>query len=334
MKSKKNQKPTNTKRNKEMFYEKMYARYIDPFTDFGFKRLFGEEYNKDLLLDFLNELLYHEQGHIVSISYLNPEKLGITKDSRKAYYDLYCQNEKGEKFIVEIQQADQTYFKDRALFYSTFPIVEQSKKKKKWDYKLEAVYVIAILDFVFDEDKHNPNKYRYDIKLSDIETHKVFYDKLTFIYLEMPKFNKNVDELETRFEKWMFVIKNLQCLDKLPDELREYIFEKLFAEAEIAKLSPEEYLGYAREIKNFRDYSNVMDTAAAKGHAKGLAKGLTEGLAKGLAKGLIQGKNKEREKIVLNAHSAGFPVETITAFTGLTFEQITEILNQNHHSKI
>jgi predicted transposase/invertase (TIGR01784 family) len=328
MNSKKNQKPTNTKRNKKMLYEKIYDKYIDPFTDFGFKRLFGEEYNKDLLLDFLNELLYEEQGHIVSISYLNSEKLGISNTSRRAYYDLYCQNEKGEKFIVEIQQADQTYFKDRALFYSTFPIVEQAPKKKKWDYQLKAVYVIAILDFVFEEDKHNLNKYRYDIKLSDIETHKVFYDKLTFIYLEVPKFNKKIEELETRFEKWMYVIKNLQCLDHFPDELREFIFEKLFAEAEIAKLTPTEYLDYVNSIKNYRDIKNIKDTAEAKGLAKGLAKGRAEGLIEGRAKGVAEGLKQSEAKIVINAHYAGFQIDTITAFTGLTPEQITEIIKQ------
>ena len=130
MKPEKTQKSVNTKRDKKMFYEKIYAKYIDPFTDFGFKKLFGEECNKDLLLDFLNELLYEEQGRIVNISYLKLERLGIAANSRKAIFDLYCENEKGEKFIVELQKEEQEFFKDRALFYSTFPIYRASAQKE------------------------------------------------------------------------------------------------------------------------------------------------------------------------------------------------------------
>ena len=202
-------------------------KYINPFTDYGFKKLFGEEMNKDLLLDFLNELLKEEQGQIVDLTYLKTEQLGVTDIDRKAIFDLYCENEKGEKFIVELQKSKQNFFKDRTVYYSTFPIREQAKRAD-WDYELKAVYTIAILDFVFDSDKKDPEKFRYDVKLSDIETKKVFYDKLTFIYLEMPKFNKTVDELETRFDKWLYVIRNLNKLERVPDKLREQIFDKLF----------------------------------------------------------------------------------------------------------
>jgi len=300
MKPKKTKKTTNTKQNKKMFYEKVYEKYIDIFTDFGFKKLFGEECNKDLLLDFLNELLYEEQGHIVSISYLKTEKLGISPSARNAIFDIFCENEKGEKFIVELQQTKQTFFKDRTLYYSTFPIVEQAQKGEIWNYELKAVYIVAILDFVFEEDINNPNKYRYDVKLTDIETHKVFYDKLTFIYLEMPKFTKELDELETRFEKWMYVIKNLKRLDNLPDKLRESIFEKMFAAAEIAKLTQEEYFRYADNIKVNRDWRNCLATAQSEAESKGLAEGLAKGMEKGMEKGIKEGLAKgeeEREKL-------------------------------------
>jgi predicted transposase/invertase (TIGR01784 family) len=291
MKSKKTQKSANTKQNKKMFYESIYGKYINPFTDFGFKKLFGEECNKDLLLDFLNELLYEEQGRIVSISYLQSEKLGITTTFRNAVFDLYCENEKGEKFIVEMQQEYQEFFKDRTLYYSTFPIIEQAPKNI-WNYKLKAVYVIAILDFIFEEDENDPHKYRYDVKLTDIDTHKVFYDKLTFIYLEMPKFTKEIDELKSRFDKWMYVIKNLNRLDYLPDKLRERIFEKMFAAAEIAKLTKEEYMQYANNIKRNWDSYSCYHTAKKMAKKDGLKEGLEEGLERGLKRGLKKGLKK------------------------------------------
>jgi predicted transposase/invertase (TIGR01784 family) len=242
-------------------------KYIDPFTDFGFKKLFGEECNKDLLLDFLNELLHKKEGKIVNLTYLKSEQLGRSEEDRKAIFDLHCENEKGEKFIVEMQKTKQNFFKDRALYYSTFPIVEQAISGD-WNYELKAVYTVAILDFVFGEDKDDPDKYRYDIMLTDIDTHKIFYKKLMFTYLEMPKFNKKVEELETRFEKWMYVLKNLKRLDSLPEKLRERIFEKMFAVAEISKLSKEDYQQYIVSLNAYRDFKNSIDTARDEGKAE------------------------------------------------------------------
>ncbi len=243
-------------------------RYINPFTDYGFKRLFGEEFSKELLLDFLNELLKKEQGVIKEIIYKRSDQLGTTEDSRKAIFDLYCENERGEKFIVEMQKTKQKFFKDRTVYYSTFPIRDQAKNRSDWDFELQAVYTVALLDFVFDEDKHEKEKYRYDIKLSDIETNKVFYDKLNFIYLEMPKFNKSLDELETRFDKWLYLIKNLNKLDRVPEKLRERIFERVFELAEIAKFNSEEVQAYEDSLKIYRDLKNSLETAREEGEKK------------------------------------------------------------------
>ena len=126
---------------------------------------------------------------------------------------------------------------------------------------MKKVYTIAILDFVFDEDKNEPNKFRYDVKLTEQETKEVFYDKLTFIYLEMPKFNKKIEELETKFEKWLFVLKNLHKLDRVPEKLKESIFLQLFETAEISKFSQQEYQEYENSLKYYRDIKNSLDTA-------------------------------------------------------------------------
>ena len=285
----------------------MEEKYINPFTDYGFKKLFGEEPNKDLLLDFLNELLKKEEGRIISLTYLKSEHLGTTEVDRKAIFDLYCENEKGEKFIVELQKTKQKFFKDRALYYSTFPIREQAKHAD-WIYELKAVYTIAILDFVFDEDKKNPTKYRYDIKLTDIETKKVFYDKLTFIYLEMPKYNKTIDQLETRFDKWLYVIRNLNRLDRVPDKLREKIFEKLFETAEIAKFTPEQARSYEDSLKYYRDIKASLDTKFEEGIKKGIEKGI--------------------EKVAINAINKGMSINEIIELTELTKKQIELLKNK------
>jgi len=271
-------------------------KYINPFTDYGFKKLFGEEPNKDLLLDFLNELLKEEQGQIKDLTYLKIEQFGESDIDRKAIFDLYCENEKGEKFIVELQKSKQNFFKDRTVYYSTFPIREQAKRAD-WNYELKAVYTIAILDFVFDSDKNEPDKFRYDIKLTDIETKEIFYNKLTFIYLEMPKFNKTVDELETRFDKWLYVIRNLNRLDRIPDKLKEQIFEKLFETAEIARFTPEQVRSYEDSLKYYRDIKNSIDTARVEGKIE-------------VAKNLLQN---------------GVSIDIIVKSTGLTEKQIKDL---------
>jgi len=283
-------------------------KYVNPFTDYGFKRLFGEEVNKELLIDFLNELLHKEQGKIKKLTYLKNEKLGVSELDRRAIFDLYCENEKGEKFIVELQKTKQKFFKDRTLYYATFPIREQAKRSN-WDFELKAVYAIAILDFVFDDDKDETDKYRYDIKLSDIETNKVFYDKLMFIYLEMPKFNKTLSELKTRFDKWLYIIKNLNRLDKIPEKLREKIFLKFFEVAEIAKFSREQLNEYEDSLKYYRDIKNSLDTAREEG----------------LKEGVEKGKEEEKNKIALNCLNEGMPIDVIIKLTGLTKQQIEKL---------
>jgi len=288
----------------------MKDKYINPFTDYGFKRLFGEEPNKDLLLDFLNELLKDQEDKITEISYLPNEKLPISVGDRKAIFDIYCTNEKGEQFIVEMQKAEQKFFKDRTVFYSTFPIQEQARNKNKfWDFELKAVYTIGILDFVFEES--DIEKYRHDVKLTEQETKEVFYNKLTYIYLEMPKFNKKKNELKTRFEKWMFVLKNLPKLDRIPVELKEKIFLKLFETAEIAKLKPEEYKQYEASMNAYRDVKNSIDTAFEKGVKKGIEKGEREKTVK-IAKEMIA-KNLD--------------INLIVEITELTKEEIAKLKN-------
>ena len=230
------------------------------------------------------------------MSYLKNEHLGRSEEDRKAIFDLHCENEKGEKFIVEMQKTKQNFFKDRALYYSTFPIVEQAISGD-WNYELKAVYTVAILDFVFEEDKDDVDKYRYDVMLTDIDTHKIFYNKLTFTYLEMPKFNKKVEELETRFEKWMYVLKNLKRLDRLPDKLQEKIFEKIFSVAEIAKLSTEEYKQYMVSLNAYRDFKNSIDTA----------------------------RDEKAKEIAKELKKDNIPIELIVKYTNLTKEEIEKL---------
>ena len=244
-------------------------RYISLLTDFGFKRIFGTKPNKDLLINFLNSLFEGFQV-IKDVKYLNSEHVGDVFAERKAIFDVYCENEKGEKFIVEMQNAYQKYFKDRSLFYSTFPIREQAPKGADWNFKLDHVYTVALLNFDLEDEAFDKDDINHDVGLLDKKTHKVFNDKLSFKYVEIAKFDKTEDELVTLYDKWLYVLKNLSRLDERPAALKEKIFSKLFEEAEIAKFTPTELKEYEDSLKAYRDVKNSIDTALEKGRVEGV----------------------------------------------------------------
>ena len=297
----------------------MKDKYINFFTDFGFKKLFGSEPNKDLLIDFLNELLKGREKPIKTLTFKKTEHLGASELDRKAIFDIYCESETGERFIVELQKAKQKFFKDRSIFYATFPIQEQAERGD-WDFKLKAVYTIGILDFVFDEDKDD-EKFFYDVRLTEQETKKVFCDKLIFLYLEMPKFNKTEKELETHFDKWMFAIKNLSRLEEIPGTLHEDVFERFFEIAEIAHMDDDERSTYESSLKYYRDMNNVVATAKGEGWEEGLEQGREQGIERGKAEGKAEGK----EEVALNCLKQGMASDVISQITRLTLEEIEKL---------
>ncbi|QEP43526.1 Rpn family recombination-promoting nuclease/putative transposase [Ectothiorhodospiraceae bacterium BW-2] len=251
----------------------MKDRYINLFTDFGFKKIFGEEQSKPNLISFLNTLL-PEKHHIADLTFSKNEQQGMSALDRKAIFDLNCTSSNGDHFIVELQKAKQNYFKDRSLYYATFPIQQQAQKGE-WDFKLAAVYTIGILDFIFDEDKHNEKEHKQVIHHVQLKNqhNQIFYDKLTFIYLTLPNFKKTEQELDTLQEKWFYLFRHLHELEEIPPRLREKVFERLFEQAQIARFQPEEREAYESSLKYYRDLKNVVDTAWDEGHAEGHAEG-------------------------------------------------------------
>ena len=285
----------------ELFTE----RYINPYTDFGFKKLFGTEMNKDLLISFLNALPCSQKMEIKDVTYLNSEHLGDGYGDRRAVFDVYCQTADGGRFIVEMQKAEQEYFKDRSIYYSTFAIREQAPKGQKWNYRLEDVYTVGVLNFTFPGEEYPADKFLHEIKLKDVEDNHVFYDKLTFLYLEMPKFNKREDELVTMFDKWMYVLRNLSRLLERPKALQDRVFQKVFEQAEIAHYSPEERREYEASVKNYWDYYSTVTTAEKKGEAKGRA--------------------EERMKNARSLRDNGVPIDIIAKSLNLTAEEIAAL---------
>ena len=295
-------------------------RYINPYTDFGFKKLFGTEMNKDLLISFLNAFFEGERAEIEDLQYLNAEHLGDGYGDRRAVFDVYCKSKDGSHFIVEMQKAEPTYFKDRSIYYSTFAIREQAPKGE-WDYRLDKIYTVSLINFELSRDDSMPNRVCRTIKLMDTETHTVFYDKLAYIYIELPRFRKSEDELVTFFDKWMYALCNLARLMDRPKALQEKIFTRLFNQAEIAQLSEAERHQYEESRKDFWDYYSTMKTS----HDKGVAEGLEKGRAEGLEKGLEKGRKAEKLANARKMKSKGFSTEDIADITGLSPSEIEQL---------
>ena len=285
----------------------MKAKYINPFTDFGFKKLFGEEASKPMLIDFLNSLL--PESNIVDLTFKDKEQLGNTDQDRKAIYDIYCENEKGEKFIVELQKAKQKYFKDRTIYYSTFPIREQAEKGE-WNYQLKAVYCIGVLDFTFDDYDNEPerNEVIHIVQLKD-QHNRVFFDKLKYVYLEMPNFKKTEEELKTRLDEWLYFIQNLEDFQTIPAIFEDEIFIQAFEKAEIAKYSESEFNEYQQSLKYFRDNNATFDYAIETAFDEGKDVGKMESAIK-IAKAL-----KEN----------GVPNDIISKTTGISETEIENL---------
>ena len=264
---------------------KIEERYISLLTDFGFKRIFGTDPNKELLVNFLNSLFDGEEV-IKDVKYLNSENVGDVYTERKAIFDVYCENEKGEKFIVEMQNAYQTYFKDRSLFYSTFPIREQAPKGSDWNFCLKKVYVVALLNYKISDEAFDSSDTIHTIALMDTKTNKVFNTKLMFKYVEVGRFDKTDEELTSLSDKWMYVLKNLSRLDNRPAALREKIFSKLFAAASVARFTSTELREYEDSLKAYRDIKNSLDTAKEEGREEGREQRNIEIAKKMLAAGM------------------------------------------------
>ncbi len=302
----------------------MIDKYINPHTDFGFKRLFGSEFNKELLISFLNAMFHGEQN-VQNVTYLNSEQLGDRVDARRAIFDVYCENDKGEKFIVEMQNVYQEFFKDRTIYYSTFPIREQAQRGGDWDFHLNPVYTIGLLNFNFADGLENAKRWHHEVKLMEVDTHEVFYDKLTYIYVEIPKFDKKETELVTMYDKWMYVLKNLSKLMQRPAALQERVFTRLFEQAEIAKFNKQDQKLYEDSMNAYRDIVNAIRTAEKKKYAEGEAEGLAKGLAKGLVEGRAEGRAEGIVEVAKKMLDKGMAAALVAEMTGLPLDKVSNL---------
>ena len=289
------------------------GKYINPFTDWGFKRLFGQEFSKDLLISFLNDLLVGE--------------LQVK--------NVYCETDMGERFILEMQNRWQPNFLDRSICYACRSVLEQvdkGKKERENAYRFLPIYTVCFMNYMPDHEELS--KFRTDIVLADKESGEIASNKLRFIYLVLPLFEKNVDECVTDFDKWIYVLKHMEALSRMPFTAQKEIFKQLEEYADSHRLTRKEWEAYENSLWIARDNMACMAAAEnaakekgmAEGRAEGMAKGRAEGMAEGMAKGMAEGKTKaiiETAKRLLNM---GLDMEQVAQGTGLSIEEVRKLL--------
>lgn len=293
------------------------AKFINPFTDVGFKRIFGQEFSKPLLLDFLNNLLVGEKT-ITEITFLDKEQPAMYADDRSLIYDIYCTTDDNEHIIVEMQNKEQGYFKKRSIYYISEAIARQGERGAQWQYQINAVYLVAFLNFSNEEIG---NTFRTDVALMNMSTKEVFSRDMRMIYLQLPFFTKAVDECDNGFERWIYVLKNMEALNRLPFEAQSSVFQKLAQIADISALSKEERMKYDEGIKKYRDTLCVMEFAIEKGKKEGMEKGMEKGMEEGMKEGMKQ----ERLVHALKMKQKGYPISDISEITGMTEAEISAL---------
>lgn len=270
--------------------------YANLTNHYMFKRIFGSEECKDILIRFLNDIMGDKV--IEEVTFLPTEHLGPTEDDREAIFDISCKT-KDEEFIVEMQNAHQTYFRDRALFYSCYPVINQAGLARKkhfeeygntisfrWNFRLKPVRFIALLNFRMKHDEIWPDdRCHSSYHIREDSTHEIMHDKLQFIFLELARFEKGEEELETAYDRWMFLFKNMVKLKTRPKVFDGKEYDRLFEMSKFSNFTAEEFDSYKNAEKMIWDYYNTIDTAAEEGREKGRAEGREEGL-KEAAKGM------------------------------------------------
>lgn len=285
------------------------AVFINPFTDFGFKRLFGQEDSKDILIGFLNALFEGELkvSHIV---YRDKEKLGESARDRSMIYDIYCTGEDGREYIVEMQNKSHVNFEDRALYYASRSIVGQAQKGSKWQYELRPVIGIYFMNYTEDVLK---GRFRSDYMLIEKKTHQRLSNRLRMIFLQMKCFKKTQDECKTDLDKWTYIMNHMETLENIPWKAQNELFQKLEELSKVAAMTPEQRAEYDETLRQYRDNLAVRSAAIKEGERRGKKKGKSQAL----------------KSIAMKMIDKGMEDSSIVELTGLSLDEVNKMRSGN-----
>ena len=314
-------------------------KYADLLDDDVFKLVFGRESSKDVMIEFLNQVI--DDRTIVDLDFMDKEMKSIDREKKDSVYDMFCKTDDGSRIVVEVQRRKQATYVGRTIYYSTFQVRNQVDAGSS-DYAFCPVYVINILDFNIDENKGNP-EVKTVYRLYEEKTHALLTDKLTFIFLELNKFKKGIEQLDGDvLEGMYFCLKNMSRLNSCPEVLTHEVFQKMFAVSELLNMDEVTRSKVLLKMTTERDLRNQMEYAKQEAIREGRAEGFAEGRAEGREKGLVEGREvgrvegrKEGRKegreegrieksieIAKKLLAAGYPKAEVMELTGVGVEDI------------
>ena len=277
-------------------------KYADLLNDEVFKLVFGRESTKDVMIEFLNQVILDRK--ILDLEFIDKEMHPIERDAKGTVYDMFCKTDDGSKIIVEVQRRKQPFYPERALYYSTFQIQRQVEAGAEY-YDFLPVYVVSILDFKMDDDP-DANAVRTAYRLYEEASHKLLTDRVTFIFIELPKFTKTVEELDGNILEGMyFCFNNMTELESRPEVLDHQIFTKIFDVTELYNMDQDTRDKVLENMTTERDLRNQMTYAREEGREEGHV--------------------EERAKNAKNLRDLGVDPEIIAKATGLTVEEIQNL---------
>lgn len=293
-------------------------RYADLLDDDVFKLVFGRESSKEVMIEFLNLVI--DDRIIIDLDFMDKEMKTVDRDKKNSTYDMFCRTDDGSRIIVEVQRRKQPFYPERALYYSTFQIQNQVDAGAS-NYDFLPVYVINILNFNLDVNKGNP-EVKTIYRLYERNAHTSLTDRLTFIFIELRKFDKTISELTGNIlEGIYFCLKHISSLTERPESLRHDIFRKIFEVSELMNMDSAIRQKVIEKMTTERDLKNQMDWALKEAIEEGLA----EGIAKGRAEGRAEGINETRLEIAKRMLNKGMQEEEVADLTALTLEELRSL---------
>ncbi len=279
-------------------------KFVDPTTDIAFKKIFGNEAHKDILIEFLNEVLNLDYK-ITEIQLLNPYQAPKLEGLKETTLDIKAKDQKNNEFIVEMQVEKETGFYKRVIYYSSKAYSQQLEKAEKY-HLLKPVIFLGILDFrIFDHEHYFS---RHLILNTENQQHHL--KDLEFNFIELPKFNKQEHELNLISDKWIYFIKNASSLEHIPDNVGSEALRQAYEIAQQHQWTRNELDVYEYQGLQIGKIKGAIDTA----HEEGKQEGKQEG------------KLEEKYETARKAYQAGMSLDLIAQITDLSVADCQKVL--------
>lgn len=289
-------------------------QFLDVRTDYSFKKIFGSDTSKEILISFLNALVYDTKSiKIKDLTIVDPYNIPMIKGVKDTFVDVKAVLDDDTKVIIEMQILNHAGFEKRVLYNAAKNYSIQLNKAEDY-HLLNPVIALTIVDFtMFKKSSHIISNFQ----LLEKEEFVKYNDDIELIFVELPKFNKTLDELANIKEQWIYFLKNAGSLEYIPSNLNDEI-QKALQNANEANLTKDELEAQHKR----KEFISIQRLALMKADTEGFSRGIE----KGIEQGIEQGKIEERKKLIVKAYRNGTPTTIIGSFVDMSEEEVIDFL--------